>query len=54
MFTKGQQVKLSPKAYPTQRWVGEVLRKTANGFSVKYELNGMWFKQTFHPNEMEA
>lgn len=51
-MTKGTKVTIRPASYPMQVWRGEILCKTARGFSVRYELNGMWLKETFSEREL--
>lgn len=54
MFTKGQKVLAYPQSYPNMVYEGEVLRKTKNGYSVKYVIAGMGFKETFSEKRLKA
>lgn len=51
---KGTKVTIRPLGYPGQVWSGEVLRKTPNGFSVRYEAWGVTNRATFSARELES
>lgn len=52
IFKKGDLVIVSPQSYPLQRWRGRILRRTKNGYSVRYETAGVPFNTVFSQREL--
>lgn len=51
-FQPGDRVTIRPRAFPLQRWRGEILRRTPNGFSVRYEAFNVRCRDTFSAAEL--